>query len=171
MPSWMNRASLGYGRSFDPPDQWLAQNVMKQLEQFTCLIYGESRESSVDVVRAKLLHKMVGQDDKLTAKSKVDLARLPPCYDALKPHVQRVNHRVALYKRSDESILEKPNPYDEEQGWMRTGGVLRPVWSCGPVLPTSLVYLLDTTEREQEDEEEEEEEEEFDSDDSIENDD
>ena len=42
---------------------------------------------------------------------------------------------------------------------------------CGPVLPTSLVDLLDTTERELEDEEEEEEEEEFDSDDSIENDD
>ncbi|KAL3066061.1 hypothetical protein OYC64_016078 [Pagothenia borchgrevinki] len=54
---------------------------------------------------------------------------------------------------------------------MSTDGVLRPVWSCGPVLPTSLVDLLDTTEREQEDEEEEEEEEEFDSDDSIENDD
>ncbi|KAK5931215.1 hypothetical protein CgunFtcFv8_027381 [Champsocephalus gunnari] len=97
-------------------DNWnVKPEVMKQLEQFTCLIYGESRESSVDVVRAKLLHKMVGQDDKLTAKSKVDLARLPPCYDALKPHVQRVNHRVALYKRSDESILEKLNPYDEEQ--------------------------------------------------------
>lgn len=153
-------------------DNWnVKPEVLKQLEQFTCLIYGESRESSVDVVRAKLLRKMVGQDDKLTAKSKVDLARLPPCYDALKPHVQRVNHHVALYKRADESILEKPNPYDEEQGWMRTDGVLRPVWSCGPVLPTSLVDLLDTTEREQEDEEEEEEEEEFDSDDSIENDD
>ncbi|XP_033987161.1 uncharacterized protein LOC117483109 [Trematomus bernacchii] len=149
-------------------DNWnVKPEVLKQLEQFTCLIYGESRESSVDVVRAKLLRKMVGQDDKLTAKSKVDLARLPPCYDALKPHVQRVNHRVALNKRADESILEKPNPYDEEQGWMRTDGVLRPVWSCGPVLPTSLVDLLDTTEREQEEEEEEE----FDSDDSIENDD
>ncbi|XP_034071932.1 uncharacterized protein LOC117545981 [Gymnodraco acuticeps] len=151
-------------------DNWnVKPEVLKQLEQFTCPLYGESRESSVDVVRAKLLRKMVGQDDKLTAKSKVDLARLPPCYDALKPHVQRVNHRVALYMRADESILEKPILYDEEQGWMRTDGVLRPVWSCGPVLPTSLVDLLDTTEREQEDEEEEEEE--FDSDDSIENDD
>ncbi|KAF3854388.1 hypothetical protein F7725_022443 [Dissostichus mawsoni] len=67
---------------------------------------------------------MVGEDDKLTAKSKVDLARLPPCYDALK--TARVNHRVALYKRADESILEKPNPYHEEQGWMRSDGVLRP---------------------------------------------
>ncbi|KAK1884337.1 GTPase Era [Dissostichus eleginoides] len=88
-------------------DNWnVKAEVLKQLEQFTCLIYGESRESSVGVVRAKLLRKMVGEDDKLTAKSKVDLARLLPCYDALKPHVQRVNHRLALYKRADESILE-----------------------------------------------------------------
>ncbi|KAK1892233.1 Protein adenylyltransferase FICD [Dissostichus eleginoides] len=66
-------------------DNWnVKPEVLKQLEQFTCLIYGESRESSVDAVRAKLLRKMVG--------SKVDLARLPPCYDALKPHVQRLNH-------------------------------------------------------------------------------
>ena len=154
-------------------DYWnVKPEVLRQLEQFTCLMYGQSRESSVDVVRAKLLRKMVGEDKKLTSKSKVDLARLPPCHSALKPHVQRVNHRVALYKRADEAILEKPKPYDEGQGWMRTDeGVLKQVWSCGPVLPTSLVDLLDTGEREQEEEEEEEGEDELDSDNFIENDD
>uniref|UniRef100_UPI00358FCD05 uncharacterized protein n=1 Tax=Myxine glutinosa TaxID=7769 RepID=UPI00358FCD05 len=70
-------------------DNWtLKPEVLRQLEQFTCLMYGQSRESSVDVVRAKLLRKMVGEDKKLTSKSKVDLARLPPCHSALKPHVQ-----------------------------------------------------------------------------------
>uniref|UniRef100_UPI00358EE7FF uncharacterized protein n=1 Tax=Myxine glutinosa TaxID=7769 RepID=UPI00358EE7FF len=153
-------------------DYWtLKPEALRQLEQFTCLMYGQSRESSVDIVRAKLLRKMVGEDKKLTSKSKVDLARLPPCHSALKPHVQRVNHRVALYKRADEAILEKPKPYDEGQGWMRTDGVLKSVWSCGPVLPTSLVDLLDTGEREQEEEEDEEGEDELDSDDFIENDD
>ena len=68
---------------------------------------GQNRESSVDVVRAKLLRKMMGEEEKLTSKSKVDLARLPPCHSALKPHVQRVNDRVALYKRAEEPILEK----------------------------------------------------------------
>ena len=104
---------------------------------------------------------MVGGDDKLTTKSKVDLARLPPCYSALKPHIQHVNHRVALYKRADEAIVEKPKPYDEGQGWLKTEGVLKPVWSCGPVLPTSLVDLLDTGEHGQEEEEMEESEDEF----------
>ena len=62
---------------------------------------------------AKLLRKIVGEDEKLISKPKVDLAHLPPCHSALKPHLQRVNHRVVLYKRADESILEKPKPYDD----------------------------------------------------------
>lgn len=82
--------------------------VLKQLEQFTCLMYGQGRNSSLEVVRAKLLRKMVGENEKLTSKSKVDLARLPPCQFALTPHVWRVNHRLCLYKRANVPILEKP---------------------------------------------------------------
>ncbi|XP_046336920.2 uncharacterized protein LOC124118725 [Haliotis rufescens] len=131
-------------------DDWnVKPQVMKQLEQFTCLMYGQCRESSVNAVRVKLLCKMVGEDKKLTSKSKVDLARLPPCQSALEPHIQRVNHRVALYKRADQPFVEKPKPYEEQQGWMRTDqGVLEPMWSNGPVLPTSLVDLLDAGDRE-----------------------
>ena len=154
-------------------DCWnVKPEVLRQLKQLTCLMYGQSRESSVDVVRAKLLRKLVEKHKKLTSKSKVELAHLPPSHSALKPHIQCMNHRVALYKRADEPILEKPKPYDEGQGWMRTDeGVLKPVWSCGPVPPTLLVNLLDTGEHEQEEEEKEEGEDEFDSDDFIENDD
>ena len=87
-------------------DDWNVKlHVFKHLEQFTCLMYNQRRASSVDVVRAKLLRKMVGEDNKLTSKSKVDLARLPPCYSALRPHIQRVNHRVALYKKTAENIV------------------------------------------------------------------
>ena len=43
--------------------------------------------------------------------------------------------------------------------------MLEPVWSCGPVLPNSLVDLLDTGDREEEEEEEGENEDEFDFDD------
>jgi len=114
----------------------------------------------MDGLRTKPLHKIVGEDEKLSSKLKVDLARLPPCHPALKPHIQRVNHRVALYKRADESILEKPNPYDDGQGWIKTeDGVLETVWSCDAALPNSLVDLLDTGDREEEEEEEDENEE------------
>ena len=91
-----------------------------------------------------------------TYKSKIDLARLLPRHSALKAHLQRLKHRVALYKHADESILEKSKPYDYGQGWIRTeDGELEPVWSCGAALPNSPVDLLDTGDREEEEEEEE----------------
>ena len=105
----------------------------------------------MDDLRVKLLSKIVVEDEKLTSKCKIDLVRLPPCHSALKPHLQRLNHRVALYKRADESILEKLKPYDDGQGWIRTeDGVLETVWSRGVALPNSLVNLLDTGDREEE---------------------
>ena len=103
----------------------------------------------------------MGEDEKLNSTSKFDLARLPPCHSASKRHLQLMNHRVALYKRADESIMETQKPYDDGQGWKRTeDGVLESAWSCGPVLPNPLFALLDIGGREEEDEEEEEEEEE-----------
>ena len=125
-------------------DDWnVSPQLLKELEQFTCLIYGQSREFSVDVVRHKLQCKMVGEDKKLTSKSNVDLACLPPCSSALRPHIQQVNHRVCLYKRADDPIVQKPQPCGEGQGWVMTpAGVLEPLWSYGPVLPDSLVDLL-----------------------------
>ena len=48
-----------------------------------------------------------------------------------------------MYKRTAETILEKLNPYDDEQGWIRIDDVvLAPVWSCDLVLPNSLIYLI-----------------------------
>ena len=52
--------------------------------------------------------------------------------------------------------LKNRKPYDDDQGWIRVDdGVLEPVCSCGPVLPNSLVDILDTGDREEEEEEEE----------------
>ena len=88
----------------------------------------------------KLLRKIVGEDEKLTFKSNVDLARLPSCHSALKPHIQQVNHRLALNKRADESILEKPKPYDDGQGRIRTG---RECWNrCGPAVLRNQTHWL-----------------------------
>ena len=84
----------------------------------------------MDGLRAKLLGKIVGENKKLTSKSKVDVARLPPCHDSLKPLLQRVNHQVTLCKCAEESILEKPKPYDDGQKRIRTEDrVLEPVWA------------------------------------------
>ena len=107
-------------------------------------MYGQCRESSVNAIRLKMLRKMVGEDERLTSKSKIDLGRLPPCYSALKAHIQCVNHRVELYKRAAQAIIEKPKPFEQDQGWTITDdGILEPNWCCGKVLPAALVdYLL-----------------------------
>ena len=83
-----------------------------------------------------------------------------------------MNHSVAVYKRPEESIAEKPNPYDDGQGLINANDVvLEPVWSCGPGLPNSLVDILDIDDREEEAQEENEDEDELDFDDLCESDD
>ena len=66
-------------------DDWTVKPEVADVETFTCLMYGHARETSVDVVRGKMLPKMVGKDEKLTIESKVDLAHLPPCKNNLFP--------------------------------------------------------------------------------------
>ena len=98
-------------------DSWdLEEDIIKKLEHFTCDMYGQCRESSVDAIRLKMLCKMVGEDERLTSKSKIDLGRLPPCNSALKPHIQHVSHCVALYKCAAQAIIEKPKPFEQDQG-------------------------------------------------------
>jgi len=116
---------------------------MQDLEQFTCIMYGNARETSVDSLRVKMLKKMCGDDEVLSTKSKIDLSRIPPCRDSLVPHSQRSNHRMACHKRAQQQIIEKPKPDDPNQGWTKEeNGVLQPIWSNGPILPLSLIDLL-----------------------------
>ena len=116
------------------------------IEEFTCCIYNYPREKHVNKLRIMMLKKMIGEDQQLTKKSKVDLAKLPPCQDSLIPHLQRVNHRVACFKNAATAMNDNPKPYDIDQGWVFNDGILEPVWSKGPILPTSMVDILDAKE-------------------------
>lgn len=109
-------------------------------------MYGDAKENEVNLVRAKMLRKMVGVNNKLTCKSKVDLARLPPCSNSLKPHIERVNYRVACLKRADKPIFDAPKPFEEGKGWRKNDtGDLEPIWSYGDILPPSIVDLVEET--------------------------
>ena len=69
-------------------DEWIMlPHIMSQIEAFTCLMYGCPREKSVDAVRVIMLKKLIGHDDKLNNKSKVDLSCLPPCRKILVPRL------------------------------------------------------------------------------------
>ena len=67
-------------------DDWKVKHrVMKQLEQFEYLVYGHISKSFVNAVHVKLSHKMVGKNNKLISKSRVDLSRRP-CTSLLCSH-------------------------------------------------------------------------------------
>jgi len=109
-------------------DDWSVKpELIDDLEKFTCLVYGKGREKSVNAVRAIMLKQMVGEDEALNLTSKVDLSRLPPCRDNLIPHIN------------------SPSPFDCNQGWEKTSEnrMLEPIWSCGPILPLSLVDMVE----------------------------
>ena len=62
-------------------------------------------------------------------------------------HINCVNHRLAIYKRAATPTFWCPKPYDPGQGWEKTEeGTLEPMWSSGPILPTSLIDLLEMVE-------------------------
>ena len=89
-----------------------------------------------------MLNKMVGEDEVLTSRSKVDLSRLPPCRDALFTYILRSNHHLACYKRTASSMFERPKNF-EDQGWeMSEQGYVESLRSKGPVLWATLVDIL-----------------------------
>ena len=75
---------------------------------------GHPRIDNVDEVSAVMLKKMAGEDQVITAKSKIDLSRLPPCRQTLYPHIKRVNYRIAQWKRSNITIFEVPPATEHE---------------------------------------------------------
>ena len=59
-------------------------------------------------MRGKLLRHMFGEKEALTMRSKVDLSKLPHCKDNLVPHIHRVNHCIAHFKRADQRSFLAP---------------------------------------------------------------
>ena len=90
--------------------------VITALESFTCVMYGQPKEKYISAVRGKLLRHMFGEKEALTMRSKVDLSKLPHCKDNLVPHIHRVNHCIAHFKRADQRSFWYPKPTDPEPG-------------------------------------------------------
>ena len=107
-------------------------------------MYGYQREKNLNEVRTMMLTKMIGNDERINPKSRVNLSLLPPCVDAYGPHIDHVNHRVALFKRSNIPIYDTQKPY-EGQGWEKHSDLLEPILSYGPILLPSLIDILDKT--------------------------
>ena len=120
--------------------------TLAKLEQFTCKMYGQSKVSNLANARANMLRMMVGDGSELSSKSSVEFGRVPPCRSSLEPHIYRVNHRVAIFKREYLPNIEIPSPTDEKQGWVINDlGRSQPLWTIGPVISQSLIDLAESS--------------------------
>ena len=128
-------------------EEWSVSNdICSKTEAFTCLMFGYTREKRINVVRAKMLRKIVDEDNQLTIRSKIDLSKLAPAEGNLKPHIYHVKHLVATYKRASEPIYWTPKPWGKNPGWVENdNGVLELAWSLRTVLSQSLMDILETT--------------------------
>ena len=109
-------------------DTWdVQEQVIDDLESFTCCVYGRSRFSKVDDLRHHLLKEKCGEDV-ISASQNVDLATLPPSRRSLKQHIRRSNYQVAIWKHGDQPMPHIPNP-TEGHGWVINNGSLEPLWT------------------------------------------
>ena len=122
--------------------------MLKDIEAFTCLMYGYSRQDEINTVRHIMLNKLVGGKEQITLDSKADLEKLSPCRDSLISHAKRVNYRLGHHKRAKDPIFWSPNPQENHAWILNEEGLLEPEWSEGPILPQSLIDIAEETENE-----------------------
>ena len=133
----------------------IGEDLLREVEEYTCAIYGNSRLSSVDELRLfKLKEKCEGKPT--TAMRNMDMSTLPPCRKCLIQHIKRVNYQISIWKSSHIAQPNIPVP-SERHGWTRVNGDLEPLWIEGQVLPHRLAdILLDTIDADSDEEGEEE---------------
>ena len=121
----------------------VGEDLIRELEEFTCAMYGNARFTSVDELRLfKLKENCDGKPT--TAMRNVDMGTLPPCRKCLIQHVRRVNYQVSIWKSSHIAEPNIPVPSDRH-GWTWVNGVLEPLWIDGQVLPQRLADILQDT--------------------------
>lgn len=59
-------------------------------------MFGYTRENKINVVHVMIQKKIVCENNLSTIKPKIDLTKLPPSIDNLKPHIYHVNHHIAI---------------------------------------------------------------------------
>ena len=97
----------------------LSEYTRKELETFTCKIYGSSVISNINTLRyikAKERFRFHAKGNRLVfEKYNADLSLLPPCRSSLQLHIDRANYQTYIWKQSLNAYPELPSPL--ENGW------------------------------------------------------
>ena len=89
----------------------------------------------------------------IQAKSEVDMAILPPCKDLLYLYI---DYCVAIYKRAHLPYYESPRK-DDGHRLVNEGDILESKWTSQPIMPPSIVNLIEQVNEDFNDEEIEDE--------------
>ena len=120
-----------------------SEETRKELQKFTCRIYGSSLISDIDSLRylkAKERFRLHGKGRKLLfEKDNADLSLLPPCNSSLQLHIDRANYQTLVWKQSLNAYPELPSL--EESGWKFENDQLAIRWGY-KMFPSELEEVL-----------------------------
>ena len=73
-------------------------NLLSDLEQFVCFMYGKPTYSDVNKLRFDMVRQrfQTGSGNVLTNSDGIDFSLLPPCRSTLQMHIKRVNYQTTL---------------------------------------------------------------------------
>ena len=76
-------------------EDWdIPENIMTQIEEFVCCMFGNPRFKFINRLRYHLIMKKCDNEESLNPKRKIDFGSLPPCQSSLRQHIIRVNYQV-----------------------------------------------------------------------------
>ena len=120
----------------------ISDSTFEQLERFTCLLYGSSTTSDINVLQFdRFLARFTSKPGMLLSSyNGVDMSLLPPCKDALRMHIRCANYQALIWYQADQTVQNLP-PADGH-GWCTTDGKLEIKWTEGDMLPQELVDIM-----------------------------
>ena len=120
----------------------IEDRVFKDLEKFTCLMYG-SKLGDINSLRyEKFIERFSAKPGEvLTSYNGVDMSLLPPCRESLKMHVRRANYQALIWKKADQATPSIPGP--DGHGWnTNVEGELEICWTNGNLMPQELADII-----------------------------
>ncbi|XP_028410493.1 uncharacterized protein LOC114533190 [Dendronephthya gigantea] len=112
------------GSNFPPTEA-----LVSELNEFTCLLYGDKVSTSVNDCRYTLFKAGKCSDEVL-----------PPTCDSLLKHIERVNYQTGVWSRCLTAQLVIPSPIGN--GWQLSNGEIEIVWMTRPSAPDSLLNCV-----------------------------
>ena len=115
----------------------------KEIERFTCTLYGMSKLNSINDVRYALFQQKYAPKRNKTPLEKIqgiNPSSMPPCHAVLRNKLLRTNYVASLWKNAN-----KPKPVTlnaEQHGWVVENGKYSINWFQCSQLPPSIVNII-----------------------------